>query len=134
MTYCGGEISVATIERYFSDLQQALAKTGPQGRFNDFVADQFGVSSKRGHLLYFKARDLGSVTPSRITLREWREISRRGARSLNDAGWRGCFMDNGKVWFAGSKETGFRLTQISKDMPWVKPEDGTTTKLVHPAG
>jgi len=131
--YCGGETDVATVERYFSDLQHALAKNAPKARFNKFVAQEFGVRSKRGHTLYFKVRDIGSVTPSRITIREWQEISRRGARSLNDAGWRGCFMDNGKIWFEGSKEIGFGLTLLSKDMPWVTPENGTTLKLVHPA-
>jgi hypothetical protein len=133
MTYCGGETDVASIERYFADLRQALAKARPKTRFNMFVADEFGVSSKQGRLLYFKVRDIGSVTPSYITVREWHEISRRGARSLIDAGWRGCFMDNGKVWLSGSRETGFQLTQISKDMPWLKPADGTTMKLAHPA-
>jgi hypothetical protein len=33
-------------------------------------------------------------------------------------------LDNGKVWFEGSKEHGFGLTLISRDMPWVKPEKG----------
>ena len=122
--YCGGVTDVATVERYFSDLRQALARSAPKTRFNGFVDGTFGVRSSRGHTLYFKVKDIGSVTPGRISIQEWREISRRGARSLQNAGWRGCFMDHGKVWFEGSVEGGFRLTLISRDMPWAKPEMG----------
>lgn len=122
--FCGGETDVPTVEAYFSGLRRALDGVGPRTRFNQFVASQFGVRGKRGRTLYFNVKDIGTVTPSRITVREWREISRRGARSLQNAGWRGCFLDNGKVWFEGSKEDGFGLTLISKDMPWLKPEKG----------
>lgn len=122
---CGGITDVATVERYFADLRLALAQAGPKRPFNKLVADEFGVRSKRGYYtLYSNTRDVVSVTPSRITLQEWREISRRGSRSLQNAGWRGCFLDNGKVWFVGSKKVGFRLTLISKDMPWVAPVEG----------
>jgi hypothetical protein len=93
-------------------------------RFNTFVDATFGVRSRSGRTLYFNVKDVGSVTPGRITVAEWREISRRGARSLNNAGWRGCFMDAGKVWFEGSKESGFRMTLLARDMPWSKPEKG----------
>ncbi|MEO5775043.1 MAG: hypothetical protein ABIQ32_13135 [Sphingomicrobium sp.] len=121
---CGGVTDVATVERYFADLRQALAKTGPKRRFNMFVNDKFGVRSKEGDMVYFKVRDIGSVSPGYITVREWKEISRRGARSLENAGWRGCFMDLGKVWFEGSNERGFRLTMIARNLPWRKPEKG----------
>jgi hypothetical protein len=121
---CGGITDVGTIARYFSDLQEALAKTGPKTRFNMFVDDEFGVRSKQGHTLYFRVRDIRSVTPGRISISEWQEISKRGAASLQNAGWPGCFLDNGKVRFVGSKEGGFRLTLIAKGMPWVRPEKG----------
>ena len=122
--YCGGETDVATVERYFSDLRRALRNSAPRTRFNAFVRNTFGVRSVRGRTLYFNVGDIGSVTPGRISIREWREISRRGARSLQGAGWRGCFMDHGKVWFEGSRENGFRLTLIAQDMPWVEPVRG----------
>lgn len=129
--YCGGVTDVATVERYFADLRDALAKTGPKTRFNEFVDDEFGVRNSQGRTLYFKVRDVGSVTPGRIAVREWREISRRGAQSLQSAGWRGCFMDLGKVWFEGSKEGGFRLTLIARDVSWRKPEKGDVVASPH---
>jgi hypothetical protein len=122
--YCGGKTDVATVEAYFTGLQRALDEGGHRTRFNQFVASRFGVRTERGRTLYFKVTDIGAVTPSRITIGEWKEISRRGARSLQNAGWRGCFLDNGKVSFEGSKEKGFGVTLISKDMRWVTPEKG----------
>lgn len=121
---CGGETGVATVERYFSDLRRALRNSAPRTRFNAFVDNTFCVRNARGRTLYFNVRGVGSVTPGRISIQEWREISRRGARSLQNAGWRGCFMDHGKVWFEGSREHGFRLTLIARDMPWVAPVQG----------
>ena len=122
--YCGGGIEVGTVERYFSDLRQALAESAPNTRFNSFVDTRFGVTNARGKTLYFNLKDVGAVTPGWITVQEWREISRRGSRSLHEAGWRGCFMDHGKVSFQGSKETGLRLSHFSRDMPWVEPPVG----------
>jgi hypothetical protein len=122
--YCGGTTDVATVERYFSDLRQALASSAPRARFNDFVGNHFGTTSARSRTLHFRLRDIGWVTPGRISIREWQEISRRGARSLHNAGWRGCFMDHGKVWFQAGGEEGFRLFHISRNLPWVEPERG----------
>jgi hypothetical protein len=116
---CGGTTDLATVERYFADLGQALAQPGLLSRFNRFVGAQFAVTPRRGPTLYFNLSDVGSVTPAYITVAEWREIHRRGERSLNGAGYRGCFMDHGKVWFEGSREDGLRLMGIARDMPWV---------------
>ena len=124
VVFCGGETDAATVERYFSDLRRVLTSSAPRTRFNVFVHDRFGVRNARGRTLYFNLSDVGSVSPGRINIEEWREISRRGARSLQNAGWRGCFMDHGKVWFEGSREHGFRLTLIARDMPWVAPVQG----------
>lgn len=122
--FCGGETDVATVERYFSELRAALATTGSNTRFNKFVASPFSIRDRRGRSTYFDVSSVRSVTPGYITVRDWEEISRRGATSLQNAGWRGCFMDLGKVWFEGSKEDGFRLAGIARDMRWRQPEKG----------
>src|SRR5438552_2993137 len=84
--YCGGEIDVGTVERYFSDLRRALGSSAPNTRFNSFVDTRFGVTNARGKTLYFNVKDVGSVTPGWITVQEWQEISRRGGQSLHGAG------------------------------------------------
>ena len=68
---CGGRIKAATVQRYFSDLQEALTKSAPKTRFNAFVDTPFGVRSRPGHTLYFNVKYVGSVTPGRIRVQEW---------------------------------------------------------------
>jgi hypothetical protein len=84
--FCGGETDVATVERYFSDLRRALTSSAPRTRFNAFVGHRFGIRNVRGRTLYFNLRDVGWITPGRISIEEWREISRRGARRLEQMG------------------------------------------------
>ena len=121
---CGGTTTLAAVERYFLDLLRALATPGPPARFNRFVSDRFRIRDGRGRTLTFNLSEVGSVTPGRISIREWQEISRRGAESLRGAGYRGCFLDHGKVWFEGGMANAFGLTLIAKDMPWEEPERG----------
>lgn len=123
--FCGGETNVATVENYFSELDRAL--TNPvvyRPRFNGFVGDRFGIRDARGRTLYFNVSEVGLVSPGRISIEEWREISRRGARGLRNAGWRGCFMDHGKVWFESGQDGSFRLILIARDIPWVELSSG----------
>lgn len=117
--YCGGETTRAAVELYFVNLRSALAENSPKSRFNQFVADRFGVRDTRGKTLWFDLKDFHSVTPGRIARDEWRQISNRGQDGLEDAGWRGCFLDHGKVWFEADAQSGFKLKSIAKDMPWV---------------
>lgn len=124
VVYCGGETDVATVERYFSDLRRALDESAPPTRFNAFVDETFGITEAGGRTLYFKLENIGAVTPARISIGEWQEISRRGARNLSGAGWRGCFMDSGKVSFVVSREDGFRLNFIQQDVSWEEPTEG----------
>jgi hypothetical protein len=95
-----------------------LARPAPASRFNRFVASRFFVTDARGRTGRFNVEDVGSVSPGRISIEEWREIHRRGERSLQNAGYRGCFLDHGKVWFEASEKHGFQLIGIAKNMPW----------------
>lgn len=120
---CGGETDLTTVHRYFADLKRELAKAGPPIRFNKFVAERFTIRSAQGHTLHFDLVDVGAVTPSRISVDDWRRISERGVGGLHNAGYRGCFYDSGKVWFEG-EGTGaavgaFKLTLFAHDMPWM---------------
>lgn len=120
--YCGGETTRAAADLYFKNLRSALSEATPNRRFNQFVRERFGIRSEQGEALWFDLADFDAITPGKITLDEWQEISRRGPDQLRNAGWRGCFFDNGKVWFEATEDTGLKLTLISKDMPWEKRE------------
>lgn len=122
--YCGGETSIAEVALYFERLETALAESGPRNRFNQFVADRFGVTDASGRVLWFTLNDFGSITPGRITLEEWQHIKDRGPARLEDAGWRGCFMDHGKVWFEADEKAGFKLRSINRDMDWADAHGG----------
>ena len=117
--YCGGETTNAVVASYFEKLGSALAESGPRDRFNQFVADRFAVRDSRGRELWFYLKDFNSITPGRITIEEWRHIKDRGPAKLEDAGWRGCFMDNGKVWFEADGQSGLKLRSIARDMDWI---------------
>lgn len=119
VVYCGGETTSVEVEAYFSRLKHTLAKGGSGARFKQFVADRFSVTDAAGRWLSFRLGDFHSITPSRITRAEWAEIAKRGASGLQGAGWRGCFLDDGKVWFEADEKAGFKLTSIAKNMPWV---------------
>lgn len=117
--YCGGETTSVEVEAYFSRLEDTLAEGGSGAGFKQFVADRFSVTDAGGRWLSFRLGDFHSITPGRITRAEWAEIAKRGASGLQDAGWRGCFLDDGKVWFEADEKAGFKLTSIAKNMPWV---------------
>lgn len=126
--FCGGETELATVERYFSELEKALVQPGLLSRFNRFVAPRIALTDSRGRTINISVKDVGAVTPGRISVQEWREIQRRGRRSLHDAGYRGCFMDHGKVWFEASQEHGFRVVGIAKNLLWVPLAEGRSVR------
>ena len=120
MIYCGGETTQATVDVYFANLKSALATAGPSNRFNQFVSDKFGVTDTQGEMHWFDLKDFNSIVPDRIAIEEWQKISDRGSEMLDPAGYRGCFMDHGKVWFVAGEQSGFKLRSIAKDMDWVE--------------
>jgi hypothetical protein len=122
--YCGGETTNAEVASYFEKLEKALSENGPKNRFNQFVADRFGVTDSGGRTLRFALKDFNSITPGRITIGDWERIRDRGPARLEGAGWRGCFMDHGKVWFEADGQSGLKLKLIARDIDWVDPHGG----------
>ncbi|WP_086735400.1 hypothetical protein [Erythrobacter colymbi] len=116
--FCGGETTRAEAQAYFVRLDKALAADASKSRFNAFVAPIFGVTDARGRHLYFRRADFNSVTPGRIRIEEWRQISARGLKALRNAGWRGCMMSHGKVWFETSETNGLELKGFNRTLAW----------------
>lgn len=115
---CGGTTTRSVVDRWFADLETALAATGSDHLFDNLVRREFSIREAQGTVRRYDIASVDAVTPDIISSDEWRQISLRGPDKLKDAGWRGCFLDNGKVWFEASEENGFRLTVIARDMPW----------------
>jgi hypothetical protein len=116
--YCGGETTRGEVERYFARLKVALRATGPKSRFNEFVAPKFLVTSERGRTFYFDLEDFNSITPSRIPLKDWQEISARGPDQVEGIGWRGCMMNHGKVWFESNETRRLELKGLNRSLAW----------------
>jgi hypothetical protein len=116
--YCGGETTRGEVDRYFARLKAALNAKAPKSRFNEFVAPKFLITDQRGRTLYFDLEDFNSITPGRISLRDWQEISARGPNQIEDLGWRGCMMNDGKVWFDSNETKGLQLKGLNRSMAW----------------
>jgi hypothetical protein len=113
--YCGGEVSIASVNRYFNELKAALKSDAPQN-FNRFVNSDFSTIRNERYFM-FRLKDVGAVTPARISRDDWQRIVECGTSKLDDAGWRGCMFDLGKVWFQGEGDS-FVLIGINHDMQW----------------
>lgn len=119
---CGGYTTRAEAQAYFARLKLALNAASPKSRFNEFVAPQFLITDASGRTLSFKRADFNSITPGRIRIEEWQEISARGLAAVEDLGWRGCMMNHGKVWFESSETHGLELKGFNRTMAW-DPEE-----------
>jgi len=95
--FCGGQAGPGVIEGYFRTLAAALSEEGTSIP-----------------LAFYDARLGAGDRPSRA---DWHEISRRGAAALQEAGWRGCFLASGKVWFEADGDS-FVLKRFDPAMPW----------------
>ena len=66
--------------------------------------------------------------PAFRAVQEWRKIRQKGQEEPDHGGYRGCFMDHGKIWFEASYEHGFRLVGIARNLPWVPLAEGRSIR------
>ena len=112
---CGGKVKAGSIEAYFQRLADHLA-AGDAAVPMEFYDEMFSVTSDERWLV-FSREEMGAGAQALPSRDDWREISRRGPQALEDLGWRGCLIADGKVWFEADGET-FSLKSFNKDMPW----------------
>ena len=111
VVYCGGETTKIEVRRFFAALRQGLEENRSASYFDGFLGHGFGVTRDGRHLWYNKA-EFSAATPGFISTTDWESIAKRGEDRLEPIGWRGCMMDNGKVWFEAD-ESGLRLSGIT---------------------
>lgn len=121
---CGGETTRSAVDRYYQDIAKALAEPDADRLFNHLVSRNLSLRDAHGSIVRLDSSEIETVTPRIVSRQDWQVISSRGPDALQDAGWRGCFLNHGKVWFEASEEDGLRLKSIARDMPW----DGVTGK------
>lgn len=113
--HCNGDM--ATIRAYFTRLDLHLRNSTEPVPIV-FYADAVTLT-EHGRTRQFPAVEMGPQARRLPTLDDWREISRRGSDSLQDAGYRGCFFSTGKAWFDINHTDGrFALMGFDKDRDW----------------
>ena len=114
---CGGDMPKGTMSAWFARLEHHLETSSapvPLEFYTDVVA-----LTQADRTLRFRTADMGPQAVRLPTLEEWREISRRGVRSLHDAGYRGCYFSTGKAWFNTNFADGrFGLAGFDRDREW----------------
>lgn len=118
LKYCGGDVKAGSIEAFFQRLADHLAASEAAVPM-DLYDETFSVISDDRRLV-FRRQEMGAGARALPSRDDWREISRQGLQGIHDAGWRGCFIAHGKVWFEADGET-FSLKGFNKDMPWNPP-------------
>ncbi|NBW08141.1 MAG: hypothetical protein EBR82_08955 [Caulobacteraceae bacterium] len=113
---CGGEVRPGTVKAYFERLEAHL-RTSSDPVPLEFYSRTVSITH-RGRWLWFHVKDLGPRARQLPSLADWREISRRGAGAIHGAGWRGCGLSPGKVWFESTSYDGIALKGFDKDMDW----------------
>lgn len=108
---------MAAVRAYFARLDLHLQNsTHPMPL--DFYTDVVTLT-EHGRTLSFPATEMGPQARRLPTREDWREISRRGSGSLQDAGYRGCHFSTGKAWFDVNYADGrFALRGFDKDRDW----------------
>lgn len=114
--FCGGEAAPGTIDAYFKRLSDHLAAANAPVPM-EFYRETFGITAG-GRTLYFRRREMGAGARALPSLEDWRMISRRGPGMLESLGYRGCLLDDGKVWFEVGMDGTFALSGFNKDLPW----------------
>jgi len=113
--HCNSDL--ATIRAYFTRLDLHLRKSAEPVPLI-FYADVVTLT-EHGRTLDFSAAEMSPQARRLPTRDDWREISRRGSGSLQDAGYRGCFFSTGKAWFDINYTDGrFALRGFDKDREW----------------
>ena len=116
LEFCGGEAGPGEIDAYFTRLAAHLATSADPVPM-EFYGESFGVHSSDRSLRYRRS-DMRAGARALPSVEDWREISRQGHAELQGAGWRGCFLAHGKVWFEADGRGGFAMTSFDKAMPW----------------
>ncbi|RZI98518.1 MAG: hypothetical protein EON90_13070 [Brevundimonas sp.] len=114
--YCGGDMPVGTMDAYFARLARHLSTSSEPVPLS-FYDDHIGILED-GREVWFRTADMGPQARRLPSLEDWREISRRGAKSVHGAGYRGCFLSSGKAAFQAGFDGEFGLSSFDKDRPW----------------
>ena len=113
---CGGETNTETVSAYFDRVDAYINDPSDRGVLKSLYAANFDLH-QHGHSRYLRPIELVEHGGP-LSIEDWRKISELGAASLKDAGWRGCFFEDGKAAFEADGAGGFGLSSFDKDRSW----------------
>ncbi|WP_420478301.1 hypothetical protein [Brevundimonas sp. FT23028] len=113
--FCGGVLKPGAALAFFQRLERALDSGEPVPmRFYD---EAVGIRSG-GRYLTFHRDDFRPGARALLSNAEWREIADRGFVDLQDIGWRGCMLGDGKAGFQSTADGELALRSFDKDRAW----------------
>ena len=116
-SFCGATTTKRRIDEYFDRLARFLEASGDRGTLRTLIAENVViVEADRPRTV--PASLIVGARPYLISMADWAEISRRGEPRLVSAGWRGCFLRNGKAFFEVDESGHLRLSSFNVDMAW----------------
>lgn len=116
-SFCGAMTTKRRIDEYFDRLARFLETPDDRSTLRNLIADNVViVEGDRPQTV--RASVIVEARPNLISLADWAEISDQGESRLVSAGWRGCFLRNGKAFFEVDESGHLRLASFNVDMAW----------------
>lgn len=114
---CGATTTKRRIDEYFDRLARFLETPGDRSTLRTLIAENVViVEGDRPRTV--PASVVVEARPYLISMADWVEISRRGEPRLVSAGWRGCYLRNGKAFFEVDESGRLRLSSFNVNMAW----------------
>lgn len=117
--YCGaGMASRAEMARLAGQLKKAIDDGYRIYRHPALFGDNFSIGD-RDRLLYVPARDLVNFRRQLSRRQDWDFIHKSLVDGhLASGGWRGCFVDDGKIFFEADKRGRLTISVFDADRQW----------------
>jgi hypothetical protein len=117
--YCGIELREGAVDRFIEHLDAELTNNSSNFiRYNNLFDDRvsFYYNGYR-HLRLSSAEK--SYRGRMLTTEDWEEVLvRLRDGRLESAGWRGCMLANGKIWFQATEQGELKLSSANLEIDW----------------
>lgn len=117
--YCGGGmVTAAGMARFAAQLKKAIDDEYRIYRRPALFSDIFSIVD-RGRWLYVPARDLVNFRRQLSRRYDWDLVYKTLMDGrLASGGWRGCFLDDGKIFFDADKQGRLTISGFDADRQW----------------
>jgi hypothetical protein len=114
--FCGAESKVEPILNYFDQIRQSVISNRIDD-FSKYYAKKISIGY-RGRTYTVTRSSIVRNRRLRLSIADWKTIGDLSRSRLGSGGWRGCFLSNGKAFFAVGEDGKLGLTSFDKDRAW----------------